>query len=75
MRITNSLPLVALALCAGLSAQDAAQDTGKVPGHDAGALRAEAAKIFAKRCTSCHLPPDPSFAVDRAWITQLTDTA
>jgi mono/diheme cytochrome c family protein len=30
---------------------------------------------FAQRCISCHVPPDPAFAVDRAWLTQIADTA
>lgn len=33
------------------------------------------AALYAGRCASCHVPPDPAFAVDRAWITQLADTA
>lgn len=71
MKTANILPLAALALCVGLFAQDAARDTG----HNTADLRAEAANLFAKGCANCHLPPDPSFAVDRAWITQLADTA
>ena len=35
----------------------------------------DAAALFAGRCASCHVPPDTTFAVDRAWITQLLDTA
>ena len=75
MKTANILPLAALALCAGLTAQDAGRHEGRAPGHQTADLRAEAAKLFAKGCASCHLPPDPSFAVDRAWITQLADTA
>ena len=33
------------------------------------------ARLFEENCAACHQPPDPAFAVDRAWITQLTDTA
>lgn len=75
MRITNLLPLAALALCAGLSAQDADRHAGNDADHGAADLRADAAKLYARACAGCHLPPDPSFAVDRAWITQLSDTA
>lgn len=79
MKTANILPLAALALCAGLTAQDAGRHAGRhegrAPGHQTADLRAEAAKLFAQGCASCHLPPDPSFAVDRAWITQLADTA
>ena len=32
-------------------------------------------ELFAKNCVACHQPPDARFAVDRAWITQLADTA
>ncbi len=31
--------------------------------------------LFSANCASCHQAPDTSFAVDRAWITQLADTA
>ena len=37
--------------------------------------RAEVKKLFENNCASCHLPPDTTFAVDRAWITQIADTA
>jgi mono/diheme cytochrome c family protein len=38
-------------------------------------LRAEARDLFATRCVACHLPPDPRFAVERAWLAQVADTA
>jgi hypothetical protein len=34
-----------------------------------------AEELFQARCTSCHVPPDPAFAVERAWIEQVKDTA
>jgi hypothetical protein len=34
-----------------------------------------AAELFQSRCTSCHVPPDPAFAIERAWIAQVKDTA
>ena len=34
-----------------------------------------AGKIFAKACVTCHLPPDPEHATDRAWLNQVKDTA
>ena len=40
MRIANLLPLAALGLCAGLSAQDADR-------HDTADLRTDAAKLYA----------------------------
>jgi hypothetical protein len=36
---------------------------------------ARAGELFGARCASCHLPPDPAFAVDRAWLHQVYDTA
>jgi len=35
----------------------------------------EAAELFSSSCASCHLPPDPEHATDRAWLSQVTDTA
>mgnify|MGYP003658738151 CR=1 FL=1 len=32
-------------------------------------------QIFESRCASCHTVPDPSFATDRAWLKQVSDTA
>ena len=34
-----------------------------------------AGELFASSCAACHLPPDPSFFVDRAWLEQVRDTA
>lgn len=34
-----------------------------------------AAALYARECARCHVPPDPDFATDRAWIQQLADTA
>ncbi len=34
-----------------------------------------AAELFESRCTACHLPPDPGFATDRAWLEQVHVTA
>ncbi|MFT5154829.1 MAG: hypothetical protein ACI841_004837 [Planctomycetota bacterium] len=31
--------------------------------------------MFKKSCVMCHTVPDPTQATDRAWITQLLDTA
>lgn len=33
-----------------------------------------AAQLFERNCSSCHVPPDPRFATDRAWIHQLSET-
>lgn len=40
------------------------------------ALTPESAGLmFAQKCASCHVAPDPAFATDRAWISQLRETA
>jgi hypothetical protein len=36
---------------------------------------ADAGEMFRSRCHLCHVPPDARFAVDRAWLTQVADTA
>lgn len=45
------------------------QDADRPPDHS------RVAALYRANCASCHLPPDPEFPVDRAWITQLHDTA
>ena len=32
-------------------------------------------ELFLSRCLACHVPPDPRFAVERAWLEQVLDTA
>ena len=49
--------------------------TAPVLGQDDPDPHAKTARLFASSCVGCHLPPDPAFPVDRAWITQLADTA
>jgi mono/diheme cytochrome c family protein len=34
-----------------------------------------AGELFRTRCAACHVPPDPRFAVERAWLAQVSDTA
>lgn len=54
-------------------AQEPADPQGPAaPGPEA---LAKAGKTFAHSCAKCHLPPDPSFATDRAWLSQVHDTA
>lgn len=36
---------------------------------------ADAGELFRSRCVLCHVPPDARFEVDRAWLTQVADTA
>jgi hypothetical protein len=35
----------------------------------------DVAQLFQECCFACHVPPDPRFAVDRAWLEQVRDTA
>ena len=44
-------------------------------GADSSPSNEKLAKIHSGNCANCHQPPDTRFAVDRAWITQLSDTA
>ena len=60
-----TLAFGALAVGAAL-AQDAPDHGRDVAG---------AAKLFKKSCAACHLPPDPAFEMDRAWLNQVFDTA
>jgi len=39
------------------------------------AAREAVAKTFESQCASCHLPPDMRFATDKAWLSQIMDTA
>lgn len=39
------------------------------------ALPAAPDELFLSRCVGCHLPPDARFAVERAWLEQVLDTA
>jgi len=32
-------------------------------------------ELFRSRCLACHVPPDPHFSVERAWLEQVLDTA
>ena len=34
-----------------------------------------AGEIFAARCVTCHVTPDPTYATDLAWIEQVRETA
>ena len=50
----------------------AAQETDRAP-------RAKAApsagELYQSNCATCHPVPDLDFAVDRAWLGQVADTA
>ena len=68
MRILN----VTAAACV-LSTLAAASFAGQEP--QAASDRQQAGKLFSKGCIACHQAPDPRFATDRAWLTQVLDTA
>ncbi|MDH3590921.1 MAG: hypothetical protein OER88_03530 [Planctomycetota bacterium] len=34
-----------------------------------------AGKIFAARCATCHVIPDPALRTDRAWLAQVKETS
>lgn len=34
-----------------------------------------AAKFFAANCIGCHVPPDPAFKADQAWLGQIAETS
>lgn len=42
---------------------------------DAPPSEAEVLTLFRDSCSGCHAPPDLRFAVDRAWLAQVSDTA
>ncbi len=48
---------------------------GQDPSNGIAKQIAEAGKMFRARCMNCHQPPDPDFAIDRAWLGQVKDTA
>ncbi len=65
--------LAGVFLCAALLANGRASDGGDDrPTQES---VAKAGEMFRKRCTLCHVPPDPTFEVDRAWLHQVSDTA
>ncbi len=42
---------------------------------DASREVAAAGEMFEKSCAACHQVPDTRFDVERAWLTQIADTA
>lgn len=72
MKRTSGL-LIALAVGAPwlLAEDESQQESPAVSATEA----AEAGQLFDRSCRGCHVTPDPRFAVDRAWLTQLADTA
>ena len=64
--------LLALLLAAGSLALPAQALQGSIRNAD---QAQHASKLFNTSCIACHVPPDPEFATDRAWLNQVTDTA
>lgn len=52
----------------------ASQD-GHHGGKSAAGEMKDAGALFRSSCSTCHLPPDPDHETDRAWLTQVKDTA
>lgn len=50
-------------------------DVSQIPSSQDDTTRQAAVALFEKSCMSCHQIPDTRFAVDRAWLTQVKDTA
>lgn len=72
MTRTQSLAVCSLLALALAAAEPTRQDSS------AGAqafTSAQAREIFEGRCVECHVPPDPLFETDRAWIDQVRRTA
>ena len=67
MRLMTTL----ICLAAPTLAQGASEDRGQQDRPPDATSR----RLFTASCAACHLPPDPAFPVERAWITQLADTA
>ncbi|MFT5291530.1 MAG: hypothetical protein ACI8QS_003664 [Planctomycetota bacterium] len=71
---TRGVALLCLALlCPGLAASAEVMDQQEdaIPRQ----RMEKAGALFSKSCIGCHLPPDPAQATDRAWLTQVADTA
>ncbi len=68
MHLKMFLGLVAIATLSSAGMQDDQAAT------DAKAL-ARAGKLFKQSCLMCHSVPDTRFETDRAWLSQVYDTA
>lgn len=66
-----AIPLLAASFLIG--ALELARRAPVAPLQEHGAT--SAAEIFRGRCVQCHVPPDPAFEVDRAWLNQVRETA
>ncbi len=65
LRETLIVALAAIGACSALTVPSQAQDKTADP----------AAKLFSKRCASCHTVPDASFPTDKAWLGQILETS
>jgi len=61
------LPSFLLASALALATPSPAQEAAAKPDE-------AAAVLFRSRCLGCHVPPDPRFEVERAWIAQVAQT-
>ena len=67
MKILVAAPLPALALASLVLAalEPACQERES----------SAASALFQETCIGCHVPPDPAFATERAWLDQVAHTA
>lgn len=79
MRILTPYSLVLVAASSGLLLAPllpgAARPTLRQDGASPAERVTEPAELFRTSCAVCHLAPDPEHATDRAWLTQVKDTA
>ncbi len=68
----GALLLLPLALLPATAETAAGQDRSSEPEADE---VPDPARLFEQGCQACHQPPDLQFAVDRAWLNQVKDTA
>lgn len=70
MRGMKITPLILMAGVIAGFAQASAR-----PVHDDLEATTKAGEMFDSNCSACHQVPDLSFAVDQAWLIQVSDTA
>jgi hypothetical protein len=74
--LTAALGSTALAcLAASFQEGHGHAGAGGQGGHGKQADAKDLRATFEGHCGRCHVAPDPAFAVDRAWLEQVHDTA
>ena len=67
--------LLLLSLCTGAAALQTDHAQSDAPETQPEQAITKAGEMFAANCVACHQVPDNRFAVDRAWLKQVADTA